>query len=87
MELKCTKVRLHFFGVLDKGTANGQTSHASYIVLMYNGKCRAYPVGVPLVYTRNHDEGEESSNSEDENKSQEEEEFPDVSGGNARTFH
>jgi hypothetical protein len=76
-------VRPHFFGVLDKGTVNRRTSQASYIVFMYNGKRRAYPVGAPLVYTRNHDEGEESSNSEDENESEEEEEFPDVSGGNA----
>ena len=80
-ELKCTQVRPHFFGVLDKGTVNRRTCQASYIVFMYNGKRRAYPVGAPLVYTRNHDEGEESSNSEDENES--EEEFPDVSGGNA----
>ncbi|CAB4006830.1 Hypothetical predicted protein [Paramuricea clavata] len=83
-ELLCTQVYPHFFGVLDKGTVNRRTSQASYIVFMYNGKGRAYPVGAPLVYTRNNDEGEESSDSEDENESEEEEEeFPNVSGGNA----
>ncbi|CAB3980633.1 Hypothetical predicted protein [Paramuricea clavata] len=81
-ELLCTQVYPHFFGVLDKGTVNRRTSQASYNVFMYNGKRCAYPVGVPLVYTRNN-EGEESSDSEDENESEEEEEFPDVSGGNA----
>ena len=54
----------HFFGVLDKGTVNRRTSQASYIVFMYNGIRRAYPVGAPLVYSKYRGEGEESSDSE-----------------------
>jgi hypothetical protein len=79
MELLCTQVYPHFFGVLDKGTVNRRTSQASYIIFMYNGKCHAYPVGAPLVYMRNNDEDE------DENES-EEDEFPDVSSGNVPQF-
>ena len=71
----------HFFGVLDKGTVNRRTSMASYIVFMYNGIRRAYPVGAPLVYSKYRGEGEESSDSEDKDESVEE--FPDVSGGSA----
>ena len=53
---------------------------------MYNGIRRAYPVGAPLVYSKYRVEGEESSDSEDKDES--EEEFPDVSGGSApRTCH
>ena len=74
-DLNCTQMHPDFFGVLDKGTVNRRTSQASYIVFMYNGKRRAYPVGAPLVYTRSHSEGEESSNSEGENQSEQEDEM------------
>ena len=85
-ELTCTQMQPHFFCVLDKGTVNRRTSQASYIVFMYNGIRRAYPVGAPLVYSKYRGEGEESSDSEDKDES--EEEFPDVSGGSAlRTCH
>ena len=80
-ELTCAQMQPHFFGVLDKGTVNRRTSQASYIVFMYNGIRRAYPVGAPLVYSKYRGEGEESSDSEDKDESVEE--FPDVSGGSA----
>ena len=48
---------------------------------MYNGIRRAYSVGAPLVYSKYRGEGEESSDSE--NKDESEEEFPDVSSGSA----
>ena len=62
-ELTCTQMQPHFFGVLDKGTVNRRTSQASYIVFMYNGIRRAYPVGAPLVYSKYRGEGEESYDS------------------------
>ena len=77
----------HFFGVLDKGTVNRRTSQASYIVFMYDGKRRAYPVGAPLVYSASDEEssGSDADESLDESPADEEDQagFPEVSGGSA----
>ena len=84
-ELKCTQMRPHFFGILDKGTVNRRTSQASYIVFVYDGQRRAYPLGAPLVYSTADEEpntGEDVDSLADES-SDEEEKFPEVIGGNA----
>ena len=86
-ELQCTRMYPHFFGVLDKGTVNRRTSQASYIVFMYDGKRRAYPVGAPLVYSASDEEssGSDADESLDESPADEEDQagFPEVSGGSA----